>query len=148
LSKKLGVVRGTVRNRIRRLESSGLITVYAVWLSSDNISDGIRAWMCIAIEGDRTSEVVRILLGEPAISSLHDTNGRWDLLAEVRSTSIVELSAVLKRVRKIKGIETTEAPETEVEFIAHGRLQVQVPPRWAPSGARRKGEFPLALCRR
>lgn len=108
LSKKLGVARGTVRNRIRRLENAGFITGYAVRLSSDNISDGIRAWMSIAIEGDRTSEVVRILLGEPAISCLHDTNGRWDLLAEVHSTSIVELSAVLGRVRKIKGIETTE----------------------------------------
>jgi DNA-binding Lrp family transcriptional regulator len=47
-------------------------------------------------------------LGEPAISSLHDTNGRWDLLAKLRATSIAELSAVLERVRKIKGIETTE----------------------------------------
>jgi DNA-binding Lrp family transcriptional regulator len=108
LSKKLGVARGTVHNRIRRLEKSGLIAGYAVRLSSDNISDGIRAWMSIAIEGDRTSEIVRILLGEPAIASLHDTNGRWDLLAEIRATSIVELSAVLERVRKIKGIETTE----------------------------------------
>jgi DNA-binding Lrp family transcriptional regulator len=108
LSKKLGVARGTIRNRIRRLEDSGLITGYTVRLSSDNISDGIRAWMSIAIEGDRTGEVVRILLGEPAIASLHDTNGRWDLLAEVRATSIVELSAVLERVRKIKGVETTE----------------------------------------
>ena len=108
LAKKLGVSRATIRNRIRRLEESGLIIGYGVRLSSDNISDGIRAWTSIAIEGDRTSEVVRILLGEPAIASLHDTNGRWDLLAEVRATSIGELSAVLERVRKIKGIETTE----------------------------------------
>jgi DNA-binding Lrp family transcriptional regulator len=97
-----------VRNRIRRLEKSGLIAGYTVRLSSDNTPEGIRAWMSVAIEGNRTSEVVRILLGEPAIVSLHDTNGRWDLLAEVRATSIVELSAVLERVRKIKGIETTE----------------------------------------
>lgn len=108
LSKKLGVARATVRNRIRRLEQSGLIVGYGVRLSSDNSSDGIRAWMSIAIEGNRTSEVVRILLGEPAITSLHDTNGRWDLLAEVRANSIVELSEILERVRKIKGIETTE----------------------------------------
>jgi DNA-binding Lrp family transcriptional regulator len=108
LSKKLGVARATVRNRIKRLEQSGLIVGYGVRLSSDNSSDGIRAWMSIAIEGNRTSEVVRILLGEPAITSLHDTNGRWDLLAEVRATSIVELSEILERVRKIKGIETTE----------------------------------------
>ena len=108
LSKKLGVARATVRNRIKRLEQSGLIVGYGVRLSSDNSSDGIRAWMSIAIEGNRTSEVVRILLGEPAIASLHDTNGRWDLLAEVRATSIAELSEILERVRKIKGIETTE----------------------------------------
>jgi DNA-binding Lrp family transcriptional regulator len=108
LSKKLGIARATVRNRIKRLEQSGLIVGYGVRLSSDNSSDGIRAWMSIAIEGNRTSEVVRILLGEPAITSLHDTNGRWDLLAEVRATSIVELSEILERVRKIKGIETTE----------------------------------------
>ena len=108
LSKKLGVARATVRNRIKRLEQSGLIVGYGVRLSSDNSSDGIRAWMSIAIEGNRTSEVVRILLGEPAIASLHDTNGRWDLLAEVRATSIAELSEILERVRKIEGIETTE----------------------------------------
>jgi DNA-binding Lrp family transcriptional regulator len=108
LSKKLGVARGTVRNRIRRLEKSGLIVGYTVRLRPDNPSSGIRGWMSIAIEGDRTREVVRILLGEPAITSLHDTNGRWDLLAEVSATSIAELSEVLERVRKIKGIETTE----------------------------------------
>jgi DNA-binding Lrp family transcriptional regulator len=64
--------------------------------------------MSIAVEGDRTQEVVRKLLGEPAVTSLHDTNGRWDLLAAVHAVSIAELSEVLDRVRRIKGIETTE----------------------------------------
>src|SRR5579872_1688997 len=108
LAKKLGVARGTVRNRIRRLETSGLIAGYTVRLRPDESAEGIRAWMSIAIEGDRTGDVVRILLGEAAITSLHDTNGRWDLLAEVRAASIAELSEVLERVMNIKGIETTE----------------------------------------
>jgi DNA-binding Lrp family transcriptional regulator len=60
------------------------------------------------VEGDRTRDVVRTLLGEPAVTSLHDTNGRWDLLAEVHARSIAEFSNVLECVRKIKGIETTE----------------------------------------
>jgi DNA-binding Lrp family transcriptional regulator len=42
------------------------------------------------------------------VSSLHDTNGRWDLLAEVHAASIAELSEVLERVRKIKGVGNTE----------------------------------------
>jgi DNA-binding Lrp family transcriptional regulator len=108
LAKTLDVSRGTARNRIRRLEESGLIVGYTVRLREDTQPDVIRAWMSVAVEGDKTRDVVRILLGEPAVASLHDTNGRWDLLAEVRASSIAELSDVLERVRKIKGIETTE----------------------------------------
>lgn len=51
---------------------------------------------------------MKVLLGEPALTCLHDTNGRWDLLAEVHAASIAELSEVLERIRKIRGIETTE----------------------------------------
>jgi DNA-binding Lrp family transcriptional regulator len=108
LAKKLDVSRGTARSRITRLEESGLIVGYTVRLREDTQPDVIRAWMSVAVEGDKTRDVVRILLGEPAVASLHDTNGRWDLLAEVRASSIAELSEVLERVRKIKGIETTE----------------------------------------
>jgi DNA-binding Lrp family transcriptional regulator len=108
LAKKVGVSRGTVVNRLSRLEKAKVIVGYTVRLRPDAQPEEIKAWISIAVEGDRTREVVRILLGEPAISSLHDTNGRWDLLAEVHASSIAELSAVLERLRKIKGIETTE----------------------------------------
>jgi DNA-binding Lrp family transcriptional regulator len=108
LAKKLAVSRATIGNRIKRLEHSGVIVGYTVRLRPDAQVQEIKAWVSIAIEGDRTPEVVRALLGEPAVTSLHDTNGRWDLLAEVHAATIIELSAVLERVRKIKGIETTE----------------------------------------
>lgn len=108
LAKKLKLSRGTVRNRIRRLEESGLIVGYTVRVRPDAQPAEIKAWTSIAVEGDRTREVIRSLLGEPAVSSLHDTNGRWDLLAELRASSIAELSEVLARMRKIKGIGATE----------------------------------------
>lgn len=108
LAKKLRVSRATIANRIRRLEESGVIVGYTVRLRPDAEPVRIKAWMSIAVEGDRTREVVRALLGEPAVASLHDTNGRWDLLAELRAASITELSEVLERVRAVKGIETTE----------------------------------------
>lgn len=108
LAKKLGVSRGTIANRIARLEAERVIVGYTVRVRPDSQPDEIKAWMSISVEGDRTREVVRTLLGEPAVSSLHDTNGRWDLLAEVHASSIAELSEVLERVRKIKGIGTTE----------------------------------------
>lgn len=108
LAKRLRVSRATIGNRIRRLEESGAIVGYTVRLRPDAEPARIKAWMSIAVEGDRTRDVVRTLLGEPAVASLHDTNGRWDLLAELRAASIAELSEVLERVRAVKGIETTE----------------------------------------
>ena len=108
LAAKLKVSRGTVTNRIAKLEDGGVITGYTVRLRPDSVPDEITAWMSITVDGNRTREVVSILLGEPGITGLFDTNGRWDLLAEIRSPNLNELAAVLERVRLIKGIASTE----------------------------------------
>jgi len=108
LAAKLKVSRGTVSNRIARMEDAGVITGYTVKLRPETVSDEIVAWMSVTVEGNRTREVVAMLLGEPGVSGLFDTNGRWDLLAELRASSLNELANILERVRLIKGIGTTE----------------------------------------
>ncbi|WP_322998651.1 Lrp/AsnC family transcriptional regulator [Castellaniella sp.] len=108
LAKKLGVSRGTVCNRIARMERDHIILGYTVRVQADAQPQDINAWMSIAIEGHETSRIVRDLTGEPAVWALHDTNGRWDLLAELRVTSIAQLSDALERIRLIKGISATE----------------------------------------
>ena len=70
LAAKLKVSRGTVTNRIARLEDSGVITGYTVRLRPDSVPDEITAWMSITVEGNRTREVVSMLLGEPGITGL------------------------------------------------------------------------------
>lgn len=108
LAIKLKVSRGTVSNRIARLEAEGVIVGYTVRLRPDSQPNDIRAWTSIAVEGNQTRAVISTLLGEPGLASLHDTNGRWDLLAELRAPSLGELANVLERMRLIKGIGATE----------------------------------------
>ncbi len=108
LAHKLKVSRGTVTNRLTRLEDSGQIVGYTVKLRADVAQPHITAWMSIAVEGNRTREVVGILMGEPGVAGLFDTNGRWDLLAELRADNLNELAEILERVRLIKGIGATE----------------------------------------
>lgn len=108
LAQRLKVSRGTVTNRIRKLEDAGIIVGYTVRLRPDAEPQAIRAWMGILVEGNQTRVVVASLLGEPGVAALHDTNGRWDLLAEIRAESMADLSGVLERVRLIKGIANTE----------------------------------------
>jgi DNA-binding Lrp family transcriptional regulator len=106
LAAKLKVSRGTVTNRLRRLEDEQVIVGYTVRLRPD--ADRIRAWMGVVVEGNQTRAVIASLLGEPGVEALHDTNGRFDLLAELRAQNMAELSQVLERVRLIKGIGSTE----------------------------------------
>lgn len=108
LAKKLGVSRGTVTNRISRLEDDGVIVGYTVRLRPDAQPNEIKAWMSVAVEGNATREVIASLLGEPGVAELHDTNGRWDLLAELRAANLSELAKVLERIRLIRGISQTE----------------------------------------
>ena len=108
LAGKLGVSRGTVSNRLRKLEDEQIIVGYSVRLRPDAEPGKIRAWMSVLVEGNQTRAVIASLLGEPAVEALHDTNGRWDLLAELRAETMVGLSNVLERIRLIKGIANTE----------------------------------------
>lgn len=108
LAHRLKVSRGTVTNRIARLESDGIIVGYTVQLRPDVRQNDIRAWMSIAVEGNDTRSVIASLLGEPGVATLHGTNGRWDLLAELRAANLTELSEVLERIRLIRSIQTSE----------------------------------------
>jgi DNA-binding Lrp family transcriptional regulator len=108
LAHQLKVSRGTVTNRIRKLEDEGVLVGYTVLLKPDAQTQQIRAWMSIAVEGNQTRAVIGTLLGEPGVAALHDTNGRWDLLADLRAANLQELAEVLERVRLIKGIAGTE----------------------------------------
>ena len=108
LARKLGVSRGTVSNRIAKLEDAGTIVGYTVRLRPDAQPQQISAWMSVAVGGNETRSVIGSLLGEPGVAALHDTNGRWDLLAELRAANLSELSRVLERIRLVRGISSTE----------------------------------------
>ncbi|MFM8480104.1 MAG: Lrp/AsnC family transcriptional regulator [Gammaproteobacteria bacterium] len=109
LAKNLGVARGTVQNRIARLEGAGVIIGYSVRLKPQVEEESrVRGLMMIEVEGNRAGALQRALLGDPAITRLHTTNGRWDFVAEVRADSLEEFDRVLARVRLLEGIANTE----------------------------------------
>ena len=116
LAHRLGVSRGTVTIRVAKLEAQGVIVGYTVRLRPDVKQDQINAWMSIAVEGNQTRRVIAELLGEPAIAILHDTNGRWDLLAQLRAENLAEMSKALERIRLIKGISNTE---TSIHLVTY-----------------------------
>ncbi len=108
LAKQLGVARGTVQNRIARLEAEGTILGYTVRLKPEFEEHGIRALMTIAVEGNRNEAVLETLYGDPAVGALHTTNGRWDIVAELRTDSLASFDHVLRRIGQVEGVARTE----------------------------------------
>ena len=108
LAKQLQVARGTVQNRIARLERDGTIAGYTVRLGTPIDERDITALMTIAVEGNSADAVLRSLRGDPAVRTLHTTNGRWDIIAELRADTLEAFDRVLGRIRKVEGIANTE----------------------------------------
>ena len=108
LAKRLQVARGTIQNRIARLERDGTIAGYTVRLGSPLDERGITALMTIAVQGNSADTVLRSLRAEPAVRTLHTTNGRWDIIAELRADTLEAFDRVLGRIRKVEGIANTE----------------------------------------
>jgi DNA-binding Lrp family transcriptional regulator len=109
LAKQLGVARGTVQNRMARLESDGTIVGYTVRLKPDiQEQHQIRAAMTIAVDGNQVDAVVKALRGEPAVASLHSTNGRWDLVAELRTDTLASFDRVLAKISRTPGVSSSE----------------------------------------
>src|SRR5215510_6183739 len=94
--------------RMARLETDGTIVGYTVRLRPQVEEQRIRALMTVAVEGNRAEAVLKALRGDPAVGALYSTNGRWDIVAELRADSLEAFDRVLGRIRLVDGISSTE----------------------------------------
>lgn len=104
----LDVSRATVRARMARLEKSGDILGYTVILRADAVDQPVRGIMLIEIEGHVSDRVIKALGGFSEVSQIHTTNGRWDLVIELGTSTLTDLDAVLRKIRLIPGITGSE----------------------------------------
>jgi DNA-binding Lrp family transcriptional regulator len=81
---------------------------FTVVLKEDVAHDPVRALMMIGIEGRGTDRVLRQLGSLPQVRSLHSTNGRWDVIAELGTETLEALDDVLSRIRKFDGVSQSE----------------------------------------
>lgn len=108
LARTLEVSRATITSRIDRLVDNGVIVGFTVRVRDEVDPLDIRAISLIEVEGRTTDAVIRRLRGMPEIISLHTTNGGWDLVAELRASSLGEFDRVLGAIRATNGVVNSE----------------------------------------
>ena len=108
LAARLNVSRATIQARMERLMESGVIQRFTVELDASVDSDAIKAVMLIELEGPLARSVISHLKRLPEISSLHTTNGSWDLVAHIETFSLAEFDQILRKVREVRGVLNSE----------------------------------------
>lgn len=108
LAAALDVSRATVRARLEKLKTRGVITGFTLRLREDDLKHPVRGITLIKISGHRTNKIVAQLQKITAIQSVHSTNGKWDLIVELATESLESFDAALGEIRKIDGISESE----------------------------------------
>lgn len=108
LASDLGLSRATVQARMERLTSDGVIQRYTVELDALGAGDLVRSVMMIALEANKERSVIRHLRRMPQVTSLHTTNGKWSLVAQIETQNLPEFDDVLREVRLTAGVLDSE----------------------------------------
>ena len=108
LAKQLKASRSTVQNRIVRLQRAGVLLGFTVRLASEQAGHPVRAITQIEVRGGAGDKVIAALKRLPEVVGVYSTNGRWDLVAEVRVADLAGFDLALRRMRDIDGIAASE----------------------------------------
>ncbi|WP_448564768.1 Lrp/AsnC family transcriptional regulator [Thalassotalea ganghwensis] len=108
LAKKMKVSRATVQKRIDRLVSTGAILGFTIRAHQHIEANTVKAIMMIEVTGQSTRQVIHKMRGIPELKTLHSTNGKWDLVAELETNTLADFDRVLRLVREIDHVRNSE----------------------------------------
>jgi len=108
LAAKLGVSHATAKARLEHLKETGAIRRFTIETDTAGTSL-VRAISLIQLQGKMSRAVIRALGKLPQITTIHSTNGTWDLVADIRADSLGEFDQVLRQIREIPGVLNSES---------------------------------------
>lgn len=108
LAESLGLSRATVRARMERLTTRGEIAGFTVLTRGDVSVLPVRGMMMIGIEGRGAEKITARLTGLPAVQAVHSTIGKWDLIVDLGTQTLLELDEVIVKIRNMEGVMTSE----------------------------------------
>lgn len=100
LARQLDVSRATVQNRIDRLMASGVIKKFTVELGQQTEQTFIEAVVLIALAPGDSRKTIAELRRIPEVESLCSANGAYDLIVELRVSSLLLLDNILQDIRR------------------------------------------------
>lgn len=102
LAKRIDVSEGTVRNRITKMQESGLIEKFTVETSTEQPK------AVVMVELKTGKDIEKVLSAFPEKISILEVAGDYDLVLQVERKSNQEINTLLDQLRSISGVKDTE----------------------------------------
>jgi len=107
IARDLEVSISTVSNRVKRLESEGIILGYAPLLDEKKLGYDVLAVIGIRISKGKLLEVQRKIAREDKVIDVYDVTGEYDSVVIARLRNTKELDAFIKRLVAMDNVERT-----------------------------------------
>lgn len=118
LARKLGVSRTTIQDRLKKLETEGVISGYSVKLAPETLKGGIGAMVTLGVEPKRQIDVAKTIAKLPQVETLYTVSGKYDLIAMIKTDSTEAMDKLIDEIGLVSGvtdIETSVILSTKVD---------------------------------
>ncbi|WP_127114419.1 Lrp/AsnC family transcriptional regulator [Shimia sediminis] len=109
LAAALNVSRGTVQNRIDKLVHTRVISRFTVELGESEEDHQISAFTLIRLKADDGKVTIAGLRRIEEIVDVHTLSGAFDIVVDLRTSSLKRLDAVLDRIRALPDVAETQS---------------------------------------
>ena len=118
ISRELNIPITTVHNRIKKLESSGIIEKYTVVLNQSKLGRNVSARLALRVT--KLADQYKIcndVLNIDCVDKVYQVTGDYDIIASVRVRDIEELhSLIMMQLRTMPEIQNTSTTIVLKEF--------------------------------
>ncbi len=104
IAEEVGVSLGTVSNRVKRMEESGVIRNYRVILDPDKVGWGLTVVIGLQIQKGRLIELQEKIAKDRRVTGVYDVTGDFDSMIIARARDRSDLDDLTKNVLSMEGV--------------------------------------------
>jgi DNA-binding Lrp family transcriptional regulator len=105
ISRRLGVARGTVQARLRKLEDRGVVIGYGPEVDPSELGHSIQAFVMLELTQGRLAAAVEALEATPEVLEVDAVSGPQDLICRIAARGTEHLQEIVNTLLAAEGIQ-------------------------------------------
>ena len=108
ISEKTDIPITTIHNRVKRMESDGIIKHYKAVVDNKKIGKNVQAFIQLSTDYRNQDEIARKIASIPEVEECYILTGTTDILIKVSTTDVDQVNnLIISGIRNIKGVQKT-----------------------------------------